>query len=215
MPPPFLMPAKGDTMEANSQTATPDLRALLKDRRTKDAKTNRVRIPLTLDPGLQDEWEDVKSQLENARAPFNVERAALAKAAEGSMGTPDDSDIDAREKHAVSQLESRLADIERRGRAVTVDVVFQACEPAVYQELLDQFSPDEDQAHMARFTNELAARCFVGCEQSGQPIEVGTFAEIADSMQFGELDAVRSMVFAVNRRVVQTPFSSRPSTATS
>lgn len=202
-------------MEANSQTVTPDLRALLKDRRTKDAKTNRVRIPLTLDPGLQDEWEDVKSQLENARAPFDVERAALAKAADGSMGIPDDSDIDAREKNAVSQLESRLADIERRGRAVTVDLVFQACEPAVYQELLDQFSPDEDQAHMAQFTNELATRCFVGCEQSGQPIEVGTFAEIADSMQFGELDAVRSMVFAVNRRVVQTPFSSRPSTATS
>lgn len=206
------MPAKGDTMEANSSTTTPDLRELLKNRRTKDAKSNRVRIPLTLDPGIQDEWEDVKSQLEKTRTPFDVERATLTEASEGSMGTPDMGDINEREKLSVESLESRLAEIEERGRAATVDVVFQACAPEIYQELLDEFSPDEDQAHMARFTDALAEKCFVGCEQNGTPIEVGTFAEIAAAMQFGELDTVRSMVFAVNRRVVQTPFSSRPST---
>lgn len=197
-----------------SDVEVPDLRELLKSRRQRDTKASTVRVPYTLDDELSDQYEAVKAQLDEVHAPFDAERAAIQASAGDVMGEPDTTDVDRREAAAVKDLEAKLADVEERGRAVTVELVFRACSPNAYQMLINQYAPDDNAEKMADFLDALCAKCFDGAEQGGHKVDLGHWIDISESMTFGLLDTIHTMVMAVNRRTVQTPFSSKPSTRT-
>lgn len=199
---------------ADDVKTEPDLRALLKKRREQDSSASTVRISYTLDDSISDEYEAVKAELDGVHSPFDAERRAIEKAAEDTMGAADTADVDRREAAAVADLEAKLAEVEERGRAVTVDLVFRACTPGTYQDLVNQLKPDEDEERMGAFLDALCLACYTGAEQNGKPVDLGKWPEIAESMNYGLLDAAHTLVMAMNRRTVQTPFSSKPSTRT-
>lgn len=192
-----------------------DLRALLQDRRRKQVEAHPVEFPLLLDPELQAELAELDEREVMARLPFAQERAAGDEDDERA-GVINLADVDAREAAALAEIEEARRDIQSRGAAATVRLRFRAVNNKTYAALVAKHRQDSTGAEerFSAFLDDLLEHCFLGAFQGDEKVDLGAWSEIAEQMSPGELDALRSLVFANHKRIEESPFSSTPSKRT-
>lgn len=170
-----------------------DLRALIKDHQEKDSG-------LTLDAELC-----LKTWLVQELHDMEAEKVTQQRESEGSMADADTTEMDA-------AIEAKQAEIEE----ATILLHFKALPEPKYRDVMREspnVSPDSTDADDATFLANLADACYRGVNWGGQEFTATEMpmAEIRDSVSFGELDAIQGLVYGLNRRKIDRPFSSKPS----
>lgn len=175
------------------------LRARLKDRQVKDGALGTAEASICLDLALVDQLAELEAERDRIIASYpRGDSASLAGAA---APEPDTSEIDAR-------IEAKKAEV----RAVSLTLVFRAVSSVRYQEILNQF--DDPEEERVAFMDALAGACLHEVWSDGERVEGFTWDEFRESISFGEWDQIATLAYALNRRKVDAPFSSRPSRTT-
>jgi hypothetical protein len=181
------------------------LRARLKDRQVKDGALGTAETSVCLDLELLNEFTELEEERDRivASAAFSGDKDSLA----GVRGKADTTDIDA-------QIEAKKAEIEQS----SLTLVFRAVSSVRYQAILNTFDdPDESRAE---FMNALCEACLQdvwsdGDKVGGEGIADGlTWGDIHPQLSFGEWDTATAVVFSLNRRKYDAPFSLKPSKKT-
>lgn len=205
------------------------LRSVLEKRREKSTTTDLKRIPLILDQSLADDVDQIARQ----RQAVEERLAYLQDAA--SERDPDDPSVDVRgsghdvsaEGQAIAAAEAELERLTAELTAATevareavVQLVFRRADAEDYERLIiaaGGLGVDSDADASFKFHESLAAHCFVRVEIGGEDAKVGTWADFraVANLSFGEVDPIRSLVWAMNRRGGNSvPFSLAPSKQT-
>ena len=192
-----------------------DLRALLRDRRAKATRQN-VTHDYCLNPELLDELEALQAARDEQAHPFAAKIAAVREQGKGMMAGPDPTIVEAERDNALREIDQQIAEKEDEIRAASVVLHFRAVKPQQYLDLVNEHDPDGEgpgqEARRANWMDALIAASWVkATTATGEPTDL-TWGEIADSVaSWGELDLIRSKVFAASKLGVDIPFSLRPS----
>lgn len=200
-----------------------DIKAALADRR-KAAQT-ALRMPVCLDRDTVDEFEALTEERTQIVAAFEKRRNQLAATNDRRMSDStlevSSAEIDAEQEAATADIDAKIAEVQKRGAASTVDLIFAILSPTKYQETVNQFlkieEPDE-----AGFRAELTRTCYRGIQQDGELIDKSvTWEDFTEppaddpdapaALNFGEVDAIGMQVFLANRGTVAAPFSRKSS----
>lgn len=207
-------------------------RQALERRREKAAGEESLRkIPFVLDQDLADAVDRVAKQHAAAE-----DYLAALEADKADRDAGEDSGADVRASgHDLSELgqaidaataeverlKTQLADAVEAARDVVVDLVFRRADAEGYERKLIEAggaaAVETDTAAAVRFQNALTAHCFVRVEMSGEDAGVKSWKDFvsATGMTFGELDPIRSLVYAMNKRGGNSiPFLLAPSKQT-
>jgi hypothetical protein len=176
-----------------------DLRALIADYQEKDT-LGEWETPLCLAPDLvklHEELTDERDDLLDAEPVVE----------HGRLSGP----VAADESEALAALNKRIADVEDDARSKTVTLVFRALSEKPYQDLQGKF-PDreDDEAEMRGWLESLTTESFRHATLEGATMKID-LAELRPLMNFGKWSEVVSAVFNLNTRVVDVPFSLKPS----
>lgn len=206
------------------------LRQMLEKRREKATTTGLQRIPFVLDQTLSDDLEKVAAQREavQERVDYLTDMHAERDPDDPSLdvrATGDDLSDDgqalAAAQDELDRLTEALEELTDAARQATVQLVFRRLPAAEYEAVLIRSGGpaiDTDMKAAARFYDALLAASFERVELAdGDDSGFGSwqdFAAAAD-LSFGELDPIRALVYANNRRGGNSiPFSSKPSSRT-
>lgn len=170
-----------------------DLRALIRDHEEKDTG-------LTVDVQLC-----LKTWLVQELAELESEKARQAQEYAGSMAAPDTTEVDA-------EIAAKQAEIDE----ATIRLHFKALTEPKYREVLREFptGPDTTQAEDSAFLAGLTEKCYRGVNWGGTEFSADEmlWADIRDSLSFGEVDPIHGEVFMLNRQdKSRRPLSSKPS----
>lgn len=168
-----------------------DLRALIKDHQEKDSGLS-IDAELCLQTWLIEELNELEADKTQQQHAFD-----------GSMADADTTEIDA-------QIEAKRAEVD----AATITLHFKALTDPKYRDVLRAFpigqdtTPEQD----ATFFAELAKVCYRGVNWGGTEFTAAElpWSEIAESVSFGEIVPVQQLVYGLNQRKIDRPFSSRP-----
>ncbi|MGO4964127.1 hypothetical protein ACTQ4Z_10100, partial [Anaerovoracaceae bacterium Sow4_D4] len=183
-------------------TANQKLREALERRQQQRSTAGLQRIPFMLDEELADRIEGMGRRA----AAIEDRLQALGDAGEGESEDRRASDPDERET-LTAELGHIKADLEtaiEEARDCQVDLVFRRLNADEYEHILIRSGGaevDTDAASAQKFHSEVTARCFLRVELDGE--DTGqTWTEFLDAAQptFGELDPIRALVYANNRR---------------
>jgi len=180
------------------------LRKLLRDRQKKAGALGTFTARVCLDTEL---IADLQA-LESERSAL-LGRASGKPRASGPAPQPDTSEIDA-------EIEAKNEEIA----AQTLEMIFTSLSSVSYQRIVNAHpdtqrdNGDIDNEKWALFANELAAECLHEVRLGGELVSDPVWSDIADTMTFGEWEPITMAVLALNRRRVDVPLSSRPSTKT-
>jgi hypothetical protein len=181
------------------------LRKLLRDRQKKAGALGTFTARVCIDTEL---IADLRA-LESERRTLLDVAAALKPRASGAAPTPDTSEIDAR----IDEKNEEIA-------AQTLEMVFRSLSSVNYQRIVNAHpdtqrdNGDIDNERWALFANELAGECLFEVRLGGELVSDPVWSDIADMITFGEWEPITMAVLALNRRRVDVPLSSRPSTKT-
>jgi hypothetical protein len=191
-----------------------DLKAALAERRKSAESALRINVCLSRD--LVDEFEELDEQRTQIVAEFEKRRNRLAAGKDLRMG--DDpaqlaGAIDAEQAAATAEVDAKIADVQARGTDHTVQLVFAVLAPSAYQAILNQHLKG-DSPDMEAFQHALLETAYRGAQQAHEPVDLGTWADVSEALNYGEVDAIAQQVLLANRGTVAAPFS-RKSSATS
>jgi hypothetical protein len=179
------------------------LRARLKDRQVKEGALGTAETSICLDLELLNEFTELEAERVSIvnEVRFTGDPGSMAGAVKKN---PDTTDVDAK-------IEAKKAEIEQS----SLTLVFRAIASVRYQEILNSFDdPDESRSD---FMNALCDACLHevwsdGEKVGGEGVTDGLgWADIHPEMSFGEWDTTTTIVFALNRRKIDAPFSLKPS----
>src|SRR5690606_3303290 len=117
-------------------------------------------------------------------------------------------------------LTAELEQATERAREAVVQLVFRRADAEDYERLVIDaggLGVDSDADASFKFHESLVAHCFVRVEIDGEDAHVGSWGDFraAANLSFGEVDPIRSLVWAMNRRGGNSvPFSLAPSKQT-
>lgn len=201
------------------------LRQALERRRTKNASDEALnRIPFVLDTDLSDRVEQMARQV----GAYEDYLVALQEQQSDAHAEGETGDVRA-SGHDLSELGQQIADTEAKLAELrpeleaatdqvqqsTVQMCFRRVDAETYERLLIRAggaAVDTDLAAITKFHDLLIEACFVRLEVDGEDAEM-TWAEFREQagFTFGELDPIRSLVYAMNRRDGNSvPFSPKP-----
>lgn len=192
-----------------------DYRALLRDRRAK-ATRQQVTHDFCLDPELLGELEDLQAARDEAARPFAARIAEARQRGRDMMAGPPVAPIEAERDEAVAELDAQIDAKQAEVREASLILHFQAPKPSVFAALVAEHDPDADgapgRANRARFMDGLLEAAWVKATAAdGSPTDLA-FGEVMEAMaSYGEVDLLRSKVFAASKVGVDIPFSLRPS----
>lgn len=206
------------------------LRRRLAERRERATTTDLQRIPFMLNQGLADRQELLARQhdrlgdqlahlldLDAERDPDDPTRDVRASGEDLSDTARRIATVEAELERVMAELEAVTAEV----REDSVTLVFRRVDAGEYEQALVRAggaAVDEDANAASRFHDLLLAKAFVRIELAGgEDSGVTTWAEFAAeaALTFGELDPIRALVYAANRRGGNSvPFSSTPSRRT-
>ena len=205
------------------------LREALERRRSKNASPEGLqRIPFQLDMELADRAEATARQINQLEDWLDE---LHARAEERDPESVDDIRASGHDLSEVGQqIAETEAEVERlraaleallvEAKASELQLVFRRASADEYERLLiaaGGVKVETDAAATYAFHNSLVERCFLRAEFDGQDAEVGTWSDYVKSAEltFGELDPIRALVYAANKRGGNSiPFSSTPSKRT-
>ena len=205
------------------------LRQMLESRREKSAAAMQ-RIPFVLDQQISDDVERIanhRQRLEDRLAylaDVDAERDPEDPAADVRATGEDLSDIGQEIASTQAELERVAAELEQvveAAKQATVYLLFRRLDAVEYERELIRAGGalvDTDAAASYKFHDALLAAAFTGVELAdGDDGGMRTWREFveATSLSFGELDPIRALVYASNRRGGNSvPFWSAPSRKT-
>lgn len=190
------------------------LRSALERRREKATTTGLQRIPFMLDTALADRVEDLARVYNQLQGRIDhLEEQSTEEPEEGGDVRASGHDL----SEAGAALESNRAELERvkaeleeaiaEAKADQVMLVFRRATADEYERILTQcggaaVDGDETLEAAYRFQGALVERCFLRLEVEGEDSGVKSWAEFVQSAEltFGELDPIRALVFANNKR---------------
>lgn len=191
------------------------LRAALERRREKNASTGLQRIPFMLDTALADKVEQLAglhNQLQDRLARLE-EQAAEDGHEDGADVRASGDDLTelgqaiATTSEELERVKQDLEDAVAKAKADQVMLVFRRATADEYESILSKSggaAVDDDQTLEAayKFQTALVERCFLRLEVDGEDSGVTAWGEFVESAQltFGELDPIRALVFANNKR---------------
>lgn len=182
------------------------LRARLKDRQVKEGALGTVELAVCLDQSAVLALHEAEGDLRRASA----ESALIGDP--NSLAGATSTEVDTSEQQA--KVDAAHAAVEES----TIWLKFRGISSVRYQELVNQY--EDPEAARAEFMNDLCEACLVeawnGDDQVAGPGVVNgiTWSEVHPELLFGEWDGITTQVFALNKRVLDAPFSRRPSKAT-
>ena len=205
------------------------LRQMLENRREKVA-TAMQRIPFVLDQATSDEVERAATQrqrLEDRLAyltDLDAERDPEDPSNDVRATGEDVSDLGQEIAAVEDELQRVTEELEQAVAAAqqaTVHLKFRRLDAAEYERALIKSGGalvDTDAQASYKFHDTLLATAFAGVELAdGEDGGMRTWKEFMDAtaLSFGELDPIRALVYAANRRGGNSiPFSSQPSRKT-
>jgi hypothetical protein len=165
------------------------LRAKLKDRQVKDGALGTVEESLCLDVSLLRDLDELESE----RDDVDTEPV-------GDPGTMVGS-----RKADLTELDEKIEAKKAEIRANSIVVRFRSLASGKYEAIVNSFD-EPDKEDQRDFLDALTSACFLDATCDGEKTDL-TWAEIQPETSFGELDAIRSKVFVLNRRKQDIPFS--------
>ena len=194
---------------------TRDFRGMLRDRRAKATRQN-VTHEFCLAPDLIGELEELKAARDEQAHPYATKIAELKQQGKGMMAGPDTTIVEAERDNALRDLDAQIEAKETEIRDASLVLHFRAVKPETYLALVNEHDPDGEgpgkESRLATFMDALIAASWTkATDADGNPTDLA-WTEISDSVaSWGELDAIRSKVFAANKMGVDLPFSLRNS----
>lgn len=187
-----------------------DLRALLRDRKTKGRKLNATH-DFCLSPDLLDDLEDLQSAREAIIAPFTKRMSELRAERADSLAGADTSPIEAEQAEATRDIDAQIAAKKAEIRATSVVLHFRALPGQRYEALSAQYNMGTPESDQGGFFAELLEQCFVKATLEGEATDL-TWAEIVESgPNNGEFGRICARLVATNQVAVDIPFSLRRS----
>lgn len=190
-----------------STLVSQDLRALLRDRKTKGRKLNAAH-DYCLDPSLLDDLDDLQAAREEVAEPFYRRIEQARRDREDSLAGVDTSPIEAEQAEATADLDRQIAAKKDEIREASVVLHFRALPADRYEALSTKHNMGKPERDEAAFFTELLDLSFVKATlNGGEPTDL-TWAEIADSgPNTGEYTQICMKVVGVNQVAVDIPFS--------
>lgn len=181
-----------------------DYRAMVKRRRTESKATTALH-KYCLDVDLLQEVEKLKSEKTAVLAALEEERAAILAEGEGRRAKPSTAHIDAQIAEVAKKYDPEIERLTSEIEKLTFILKFQAVPEGVYSKLAAE-TDEDDPLSVRLFMNALVRAGWAGATKDGEPVDLGDFEDVWDSLTFGETDLIRGKVFQANLRVVDIPF---------
>lgn len=163
-----------------------ELKALIHDRQTKDSAVSIYRYPFCLDEDLVQELVDLEAEL------------ADAAHSDDRMSGPDTAELEA-------AVEAKRAEV----RGLSVEAEFKRLSSDAYKDLTNSYDLTEQKNYQS-FLDDLFDKCYRATISNGQNLNLPA-KELVAALSFGEVDAIKTQLIALNQRTIDLPFSLRPS----
>lgn len=190
---------------------TRDLRALLRDRKTKGRKLNAAH-DYCLDPALLDDLEDLQAARAEVERPFLNEMADMRRAREDSLAGVDTSGIEAEMAAATAEIDRQIAAKKDEIRDASIVLHFRALPGDRYEALSSEYRMGKPDSDDGGFFAAMLAQSFDRATLHGGEKTDLTWADITESEpNNGELSSITMKLVRINQVAVDIPFSLRRS----